>query len=553
MQASSLAASLSRCCAGLRGVHSPPRAFPARPRPPSVRRLRVVAASSAADRPPRDDAAPSPSASTAAPKPKGGKRDLADAYREVREILTDPTRLVRAVAGGKARGADPQWRRLEMRPVALKKGGIKLQVVKYDERQAFTSNHPYPAAATPTPNSNPGASRGRSRGRRGGASSASSSPSSVPDASSAVDDAFAVGFANWRVETPDEVLQLRVTKSGEALVNRTRQLLSNAKGAKGAEGGGASVVVPASHDRVKPRLLDPSDPFLVRVGVSVADGSAIKASRRDKYKQVEEFVKLVQLAVSDARTGSHMAPATRARPARLVDLGCGNAYLTFGAYAYLAARKELGGDSPMEVIGVDVKRQARETNTRVARELGWDASCVFVEGTIADATLRFPTPRPDPSEPEVDIVLALHACDTATDEALTRAVRWNAPLTLVSPCCHHDLQVRMRAAAQAYPPLTRHGILRERLGDVVTDAFRAHILRLLGHRVDVTEWIGGEHTPRNTMIRAVKTGSPAGLDLWREYDAMVEDWGVTPRLAEQLAPELAAARAQAEANEAAAA
>ena len=542
MQASSLAASLSRCCAGLRGVRSSPRAFPARPRAPSVRRLRVVAASSAADRPPRDDAAPSPSASTTAPKPKGGKRDLADAYREVGEILTDPTRLVRAVASGKARGADPQWRRLEMRPVALKKG-IKLQVVKYDERQAFTSNHPYPTA------SNSDASRGRSRGRRGGASSASSSPSSVPDASSAVDDAFAAGFANWRVETPDEILQLRVTKSGDALVNRTRQLISNAKNAEGS----ASRVVPASHDRVKSRLLDPSDPFLVRVGVSVADGSAIKASRRDKYKQVEEFVKLVQLAVSDARVGSHMAPATRDRPARLVDLGCGNAYLTFGAYAYLAARKELGGDSPMEVIGVDVKRQARETNTRVAIELGWDRSCVFVEGTIADATLRFPTPRPDPSEPEVDIVLALHACDTATDEALTRAVRWNAPLTLVSPCCHHDLQVRMRAAAQAYPLLTRHGILRERLGDVVTDAFRAHILRLLGHRVDVTEWIGGEHTPRNTMIRAVKTGSPAGMDLWREYDAMVEDWGVTPRLAEQLAPELAAARAQAEAHEAAAA
>ena len=471
-----------------------------------------------------------------------GKRDLADAYREVGEILTDPTRLVRAVASGKARGADPQWRRLRDASRRAQEGD---QTPGGQVRRA-TGVHlqpplPHRLEFGRFPRSFPRQTRRRvlrvfipvlrprrvlRRRRR-----------------------VRRGIANWRVETPDEILQLRVTKSGEALVNRTRQLISNAKSAEGS----ASRVVPASHDRVKSRLLDPSDPFLVRVGVSVADGSAIKASRRDKYKQVEEFVKLVRLAVSDARVGSHMAPATRDRPARLVDLGCGNAYLTFGAYAYLAARKELGGDSPMEVIGVDVKRQARETNTRVARELGWDQSCVFVEGTIADATLRFPTPRPDPSEPEVDIVLALHACDTATDEALTRAVRWSAPLTLVSPCCHHDLQVRMRAAAQAYPPLTRHGILRERLGDVVTDAFRAHILRLLGHRVDVTEWIGGEHTPRNTMIRAVKTGSPAGMDLWREYDAMVEDWGVTPRLAEQLAPELAAARAQAEAHEAAAA
>jgi hypothetical protein len=151
----------------------------------------------------------------------------------------------------------------------------------------------------------------------------------------------------------------------------------------------------------------------------------------------------------------------------------------------------------------------------------------------------------------VDVVLALHACDTATDEALARAVRWRAPLTLVAPCCHHDLQVRMKRAAKAaeagppHPPLARHGILRERLGDVLTDAFRAHVLRLLGHRVDVTEWIGGEHTPRNTMIKAVRTNQRATRALWAEYDALVEDWGVTPRLAEMLAPELEEARAEA--------
>ena len=104
----------------------------------------------------------------------------------------------------------------------------------------------------------------------------------------------------------------------------------------------------------------------------------------------------------------------------------------------------------------------------------------------------------DVAKPEVDIVLALHACDVATDEAIARAVRWNAPLTLVSPCCHHDLQVRLRdAKIQPFPPLSRHGILRERLGDIITDAFRAHVLRLLGHRVSVAEWIGGGHTARN--------------------------------------------------------
>ena len=487
-------------------------------------------------------------------KRKGGKRDLAEAYGDIRAILIDPSRLVRAVASGKARGATPRWRRLEMRPVLLKKGGVKLQVVKYDERQAFTSNHAYAEAQRV-------GHRDRRSGRRGGGKI-----KQTADASAAADEALALGFGSWRVEAVDAVTQVRVTKSGEAQWHQTGQLLANAlfKGKGGSDGGGSGMRVAvanvASHDREKPRLLSPSDPFLRAVGVSSADGSSIKASRRDKYKQVEEFVKLVKLAVEEAQTGGHLATPSRAAPARLVDLGCGNAYLTFGAFAHLSAERgaarELEETTPfhMEVVGVDIKRQSRETNTRVALDLGWDASCVFVEGTIADAEVAgaFATAREtSEARSEVDVVLALHACDTATDEALARAVRWRAPLTLVAPCCHHDLQVRMKRAAKAaesgppHPPLARHGILRERLGDVLTDAFRAHVLRLLGHRVDVTEWIGGEHTPRNTMIKAVRTNQRATRALWAEYDALVEDWGVTPRLAEMLAPELEEARAEA--------
>ena len=480
-------------------------------------------------------------------KRKGGKRDLAEAYGDIRAILIDPTRLVRAVASGKARGATPRWRRLEMRPVLLKKGGVKLQVVKYDERQAFTSNHAYAEAQRV-------GHRDRRSGRRGGGKI-----KQTADASAAADEALALGFGSWRVEAVDAVTQVRVTKSGEAQWHQTGQLLANAR-LKSGSGMRVAVANVASHDREKPRLLSPSDPFLRAVGVSSADGSSIKASRRDKYKQVEEFVKLVKLAVEEAQTGGHLATPTRAAPARLVDLGCGNAYLTFGAFAHLSAERgaarELEETTPfhMEVVGVDIKRQSRETNTRVALDLGWDASCVFVEGTIADAEVAgaFATAREtSEARSEVDVVLALHACDTATDEALARAVRWRAPLTLVAPCCHHDLQVRMKRAAKAaesgppHPPLARHGILRERLGDVLTDAFRAHVLRLLGHRVDVTEWIGGEHTPRNTMIKAVRTNQRATRALWAEYDALVEDWGVTPRLAEMLAPELEEARAEA--------
>jgi hypothetical protein len=182
---------------------------------------------------------------------------LRDALSELRDVLLDPNKLVRAVAGGKSKGADPRWRKLEMRPVALKRGGIKLQVVKYDERQAFTSNHAY--------------ANGRVTKERG---------KEVLTASAAAEEALAIPFKTWRVETADEVLNLQVSKSGGATVKRTRQLLSNAsKGSKNTAPGGAAGGGPAAHDKVKPRLLAPSDPFLIRVGVSKEDGSDVKHAK----------------------------------------------------------------------------------------------------------------------------------------------------------------------------------------------------------------------------------------------------------------------------------
>ncbi len=142
-------------------------------------------------------------------------------------------------------------------------------------------------------------------------------------------------------------------------------------------------------------------------------------------------------------------------------------------------------------------------------------------------------------------MLALHACDTATDDALAQAVRWAAPVVLASPCCHHDLQ-RQMSAGGAPPPyglVTRHNILRERLGDVLTDAVRAALLRRVGYRVEVVQFVSAEYTPRNTMIRAVRTATTQpdpGADA--EYDALVADWGVTPHLQTLLFDDLAARR-----------
>ena len=191
------------------------------------------------------------------------------------------------------------------------------------------------------------------------------------------------------------------------------------------------------------------------------------------------------------------------------------------------------------MIGVDVDPEMRERNVRLAEELGWD-HLDFVVGTIAEAELTTPVEPIDGEQPagpspdwRPDVVLALHACDTATDEALARAIAWDAPVVLAAPCCHHDIQRQLagHGAPSPYRLATRHGILGERLADVLTDALRAALVRQRGYRVDVVEFVESRHTPRNTMLRAVRTEAPPSPAVQADYDRMVEEWGVRPALA----------------------
>ncbi|WP_020574315.1 class I SAM-dependent methyltransferase [Actinopolymorpha alba] len=402
---------------------------------------------------------------------------LPAALDRIRALVLDDERLVRAVAAGRRRGESPRWRRTELRYVDLR-NGRHLQVTTYDDTQAHTHNVPL-----------------------------------GPGVLDAVDDALRAPYGNWHVDTISETVQLRVTKKGAAQVHAQAKARSEPAPAR-------------SHDRAKARVLDPAAPFLTAVGISDPDG-VVKPSRRDKYHQVEEFLRLLGPALDDALTAGRLAPPTPERPLRVVDLGCGNAYLTFAAYAYLAGVRKL----PTTLTGVDVKAPARERNTRVAKELGWDDAVSFVEGDIASA----------PVEGGADVVLALHACDTATDDALARAVRWQAALILAAPCCHHDLQRQLagRPTPSPYGLLTRHGILRERLADMLTDALRAAVLRLVGYRVDVMEFVDSDHTPRNLLVRGVRTGAAASPEVVRDYHELTAGWGVSPALARLLEPDLA--------------
>jgi len=311
-----------------------------------------------------------------------------------------------------------------------------------------------------------------------------------------VDALLAQPFGNWHVQTTTETLQLRVTKKGLAQLHRKAEANEQQTG----------------HDRAARHLIDPGDPLFRVLGAGAS-----------KRRQVDAFLRVLQAAVADADL-----PADR--PLRVVDLGCGNAYLSFAAYRFLSEGREV------RLTGIDQRPEMRERNTAIAAELGWSEGMAFVAGDIIDA--------PDPGGP-VDVVLALHACDTATDDALAQAVHWTAPVVLASPCCHHDLQRQISAgrAPSPYGLVARHAILRERFGDVLTDAVRAALLRRVGYRVEVVQFVSAEYTPRNTMIRAVRSeGVPADPAADAEYDALVADWGVTPHLQTLLADDLAARR-----------
>ncbi len=313
----------------------------------------------------------------------------------------------------------------------------------------------------------------------------------------AVDELLSEPFGNWHVDHAGGTFQLRVTKKGEAQVHRSGATQSAGR-------------APVTHDRVKQHRLAPDDPLFDAVGAGAA-----------KRRQVDAFLGRLDDVVPDQPTD---------RPLRVVDLGCGNAYLTLAAHRWLSRR------GPVTTVGVDVRDDVIARNTELVARIGETG----VEFVVDSAGAWRPDEAPD-------VVLALHACDTATDEALAQAVGWGARAVLAAPCCHKDLRRQVDArgastvdgsvagAAADLRPMLRDGILRSRLLDTVTDALRADLLRLHGYRTDAVELVDPEHTPRNTLLRAVRTDEAPPPGLAADVDATCAALGVRPRLAELLA------------------
>lgn len=236
-----------------------------------------------------------------------------------------------------------------------------------------------------------------------------------------------------------------------------------------------------SHNRVKQYILPQGKPvpFLVDLGVMTREGR-VREAAYDKYRQINRFLEFIQ---------DILPKLPKDREITIVDFGCGKSYLTFAMYYFF---RELKGYQ-VKIIGLDLKEDVIRRCSRLAEEYGYD-NLQFLQGDIAGYE----------GLEKADMVVTLHACDTATDFALAKAVQWDAKVILSVPCCQHELNGKIRNDLLA--PVLKYGILKERMSALITDGIRANLLESAGYSVQILEFIDMEHTPKNLLIRAVKTG-----------------------------------------------
>ena len=365
--------------------------------------------------------------------------------------------FVRAVLSGRRRNMQTEYERIDIKPVLIKEE-IKWQIISSDGKKDITKNVEIDFNFT---------------------------------------QLFSSGYANLVVDTQTESYQVRISKKDEALVSVSKVKLSR----------------DLSHDRQKQRMLLESNQVFKALDMSDLLGR-IKPSKMDKYKQVDEFLRLISqtLDTQDLQQDE----------ISVVDLGCGHAYLTFAVGEFLKDKYK-----KVSILGVDERDESKEHNEKVAQKLKVEAK--FIAAKISDTPNQV-----------VDIAIALHACDIATDDAIYWAIKNNAKVIMAAPCCMHELQTQVKEAPEPWALLTKNGLVKERLVDLMTDSLRSQILKLLGYRVDIVEFIGGEHTARNILIRAVKTNqSSPEIDKDR-YQQMLSQWQIKPYLAKLLASELKA-------------
>lgn len=298
-------------------------------------------------------------------------------------------------------------------------------------------------------------------------------------------------FKNALVETKSFTANVLVSKKGTITIKK--KMNASAKQPK----------ISLSHNRKKKYILEEGIPvpFLIDLGVMTQNGSIVNA-HYDKFRQINRFLEYIEDILPSLPTG---------RELRILDFGCGKSYLTFAIYYYLKVLKGY----PVRITGLDLKEDVIRHCNELAVKYGYD-KLEFLCGDIAyyDGCSQ------------VDMVVTLHACDTATDYALAKAVGWGAKVILSVPCCQHELNKQMKN--DLLSPVLHYGILKERMAALMTDGLRAQILEANGYRTQILEFIDMAHTPKNLLIRAVYNGHCA--DNKAQIDELLAAFDVNPTL-----------------------
>jgi len=426
------------------------------------------------------------------------------ALSEVEKALNTPQELFRILFTGKRKGFNPEYRRIEMRPVMVK-GGLLISVSKKSETQDFTENH-------------------------------------------AVSDVewrnfWALGFSHILIETSSLSTEYRLIKSGEVISSSQK----------------INKEINFNHDKKKKRVLDPRDLYLHKVGITDSEGN-VKRGMADKLRQVEEFLRLLEPLITQWRDKNPNNIFTA------VDCGSGSGYLTFALQRYLDSQ-----GIEHRVLGLEIRPELVTASNEIAHHLGIENSIEFKEMSIDQYRKMHDSQS---GAEEISLLMALHACDTATDEALALGIESGASLIVVSPCCHHDLQrqitqqmklsklqsssgsggemVPIAFSDPAWSTFLADGIVTQRFTDLLTDLIRKEIISSYGYNSEIIEYIGEAHTARNLMMRSVKRagkverenlGEEKSLDSQtsssapassENYRRLLTLWGVKPALAQML-------------------
>lgn len=301
-------------------------------------------------------------------------------------------------------------------------------------------------------------------------------------------------FRQMQMETRQNSYTVLISKKGKTTIQKKQQKESIKE-------------VKLEHNRSKQYILKEGEniPFLEDLGVMGKDGKIIK-NKFDKFRQINRFLEFVE---------DILPQLEKNREVTILDFGCGKSYLTFAMYYYL---HELKGYD-IHIIGLDLKKEVISHCNKLSEKYGYE-KLKFLEGNIADYT----------GLEEVDMVVTLHACDTATDFALAKAIGWNAKVILSVPCCQHEINGQIQNEVLA--PILKYGLIKERIAALVTDAMRAEYLESEGYDAQILEFIDMEHTPKNILIRAVKT--KRGKSNKDSIEACENFLHITPKLGELL-------------------